>query len=198
MKLVVPYVTLHPETYRATRDWPEVEYVYVGQDDYQYGLLLKRLWREAESFAIVEQDVLPHRDTLARFALCDRWYCAAPYAWTTHVGVTLGCTKFGAEGLRAYPDAAEIACRIPSNYGQPGHWKQLDVWLMAAVLRDFYNEQPCCHLPPVTHLNEAQRLLDIHQDRPIVTRVEGRTYLPPNLVAQLAADVLADSRTHGT
>lgn len=200
MKLVVPHTDLHPETYRATRDWPDVEYVYVGEDDYAYGRLLKRLWREGESFALVEHDVLPHPDTLARFALCDRWYCSAPYEWTTHVGVTLGCTKFGREGLLAYPDAAEIACRIPSNYGDGtgGHWKQLDVFLQAAVLRDLYSEQPHAHLPPVRHLNEAQRLIDIHQGKPVVTSVQGRTYLPPGLVERIAADVLADSREHGT
>lgn len=194
VKLVVPFTDLHPETHRATRDWPEVEYVDVSADEYEYGRLLRRLWREGESFCLVEHDVVPHRDTLARFALCDRWYCSAPYAWTTHVGVTLGCTKFGREGLRAYPDAMEIAWRIPCNFGdgRGGHYRQIGVWLQSEVLARFYGEQPCCHLPPVVHLNESQRLLDIHRDRPIQTTVETkRSFLEPGLVERIAAEVLA-------
>lgn len=203
MKVVVPFTSLHPETYRALQaqaDRHEIEYVYVGDDDYAYGRLLRRVWREGRTFMVVEHDIEVHPWTLDELEACSSPYCSCPYPWTTCVGPAMGATKFSSDFTATYPDALEIACRIPSNYGdgRGGHWKQLDVFLQAAVLRDFYNEQPCCHLPPVRHLNEGQRLLDIHRGKPVVTSVQGRTYLPPGLVASIAADVLADSREHGT
>lgn len=191
MKLVVPFTDLRAETYRATRDWPGVRYVYVGDDDYAYGRLLREVWAEGQTICIVEHDILPWPGALEQLAGCDHDYCAFPYPWTTTVGPAMGCTKFSADFLLTYPHAVEIATRIPSNYGEPGHWKQLDVWLQAAVLRDFYGEQPHCHLPPVAHLNEAQALLDVHKDSPPVLSVRGRSHLAPGTVERIAAEIAA-------
>lgn len=191
LRLVVPYTDLRPETYRATKDWPGVEYVYVGGDDYEYGRLLRELWRDGQSFLLCEHDMNPTREQLLSMLDCEHGYCSSPYAWTTTVGPALGFTRFRDSFTATYPDAAEIACRIPSNYGEPGHWKQLDVWLMAAVLRDWYGEQPHCHLPPVEHLNKGQALLPIHTGKPAVTSVQGRTHLAPGTVERIAAEVLA-------
>lgn len=198
MKLVVPYTDLKPATLRATRSYPGAEYIYVGGDEYEYSALLRELWADGESFLLCEHDMEPTREQIDHMLTCPNGLCCGVYEWTTCVGPALGFTRFRADFIATYPHVMEIASRIPSNYGKPGHWKQMDVWVMAAVLRDFYNEQPCCHLPPVRHLNEGQRLLDIHRGKPVVTSVQGRTYLPPGLVASIAADVLADSREHGT
>lgn len=198
MRLVCAYTDLRPATRRAVAAWPDREFVYVGGDDYEYGRLLRELWEDGETVYLCEHDMVPTLAQLEEIAACSCDYGCFPYAWTTCVGPAMGATKFSADLMATYPDVMEIACRIPSNYGEPGHWRQLDVWVQAAVLRDWYGEQPHVHLPPVTHLNEAQKLLDIHRDKPIVTSVQGRTYLPPGLVASIAAELLADSREHGT
>lgn len=191
MRVVVPYVDLRPETYRATRDWPGVEYRYVGGDEYEYGRLLRELWADGQSFLICEHDMRPTREQLLHMLDCDSEFCAGVYPWTTCVGPALGFTRWRDSFIATYPHVMEIASRIPSNYGDPGHWKQMDVWVMAAVLRDFYHENPCIHLPPVEHLNKGQALLPIHSGKPVVTSVQGRTYLAPGTVERIAAEVLA-------
>lgn len=186
MRVVVPFTDLRPETYRAARDWVDgCEFVGM-EDDYAYGRLLRKLWREGEDFLLVEHDMNWTREQIARMDECEHGYCANPYPWTTTVGPALGFTRFSEDFIARYPDAVEIATRIPSNYGDPGHWKQLDVWLMAAVLRDYYHEQPHCHLPPVEHLNEEQALLPIHTGKPVVTAVLGRAHLAPGTVERIA------------
>lgn len=188
MRVVVPYTRVHPDTRAALEGWKNVEYRYTGADDYAYGRLLRELWADQEDFLLIEHDVIATTDHLIRMATCPNVYCAVPYAWGQAVGVTLGFTRFRSLLLRTYPDAAKIACRIPHPFGEPGHYRTpLDVWLQAAVLRDLYGLQPCCHLPPVEHRNWE----DTPKDAPLRTRVEGRCYLPDGLVEQIAAEVAA-------
>lgn len=188
MRVIVAYTEVHPDTRAALEGWPGVEYHYTGQDDYAYGRLLRELWKDGESFLLIEHDVVPTLEHLARMVGCENVYCAAPYRWGQAVGVTLGFTRFRSLLLRSYPDAAEIACRIPHPFGEPGHYHTpLDIWLQAAVLRDLYGLQPCCHLPAVEHRNWE----DTPEDAPLRTRVEGRCYLPDGLVEEIAADVAA-------
>lgn len=192
MRVVVPHVgDVHPDTRAVVDRWLDVEYVCLDDDpEYGYGKLLRRLWAEQESVMVVEHDVVPWRHTIPEMALCPSPYCAAPYAWGQAVGVALGCTKFSSLFMRCYPDAAEIACRIPSVYGEPGHFRQLDVWLQAAVLRDLYGWQPCAHLPAVGHRNWE----DTPEDAPLRTRVEGRCHLEPGLVERIVDEVAASER----
>jgi hypothetical protein len=162
VNVLVPYVELHPNTYRALRQLEPrhtVQFAYVGDDDLAYGRVLQATWAVGEGFVIVEQDIVPHPDTVDRFAQCEHAYCAAPYPWTTNIGPALGCTKFGTELLASVPDAVDQAVTIPSHWGKPGHWHSLDVALMRNVLRDQHGRQPHVHLPPVEHLNPKQQLL---------------------------------------
>lgn len=193
MKVVVPYLELEPATYRAACRWPDVDFVPLHDDPvYGYSRLIVDLWAAGETFCIVEHDVVPHRGALGQLAVCRHDYCAFPYPWVTCVGVALGCTKFTGRLLEQYPHAATIAARIPSAYGEPGHFRQFDVWLQAAVLRDLYGLQPHGHLPAVAHLNEAKRLDALFADKPPVLTVEGRTFLEPGLVERIAVEVAAE------
>lgn len=176
----------HPDTVAVLDRWQQVEYRDVSGSDTAYADLLCELWAAHEPFCIVEHDVVPNPWTLAEMALCPHSYCAAPYPWGQAVGVALGCTSFSSIFTRAHPDAVEIARRIPSNYGQPGHWRQLDVWLQAAVLRDLYGRQPHCHLPAVGNRKWDDRT---PADAPVRTKVEGRCYLEPGLVERIAGEV---------
>jgi hypothetical protein len=190
VRVVVPYVgEVHPDTLAGVDGWPGgVSYHDVSGSDTAYAELLRELWREQEGFCIVEGDVVPLPWTLAEFAVCPEPYCAAPYALEAFVGVALGCTRFSSLFLRCYPDAAEIAARIPSPFGEPGHWRQLDVWLQGAVLRDEYGWQPHAHAE-VMHRNPARELSPAAQGLPVRTRVEGRMYLEPGTVDRIAADL---------
>lgn len=191
MRVVCPHAgSVHPETRAILDRWPAgVEYVDLSGDDYAYARLLRRLWADAEDFLIVEHDVGVTHPALAQMLVCPDVYCCGVYPWTTCVGPALGFTRFRSLLMRTHPDVMEIASRIPSNYGEPGFWKQMDVWVQAAVLRDHLHVQPCVHLPPLEHFNEAQAA---PADAPLVTRVQGRTYLADGLVERLAAQVKAE------
>lgn len=191
MRVVCPHAgDVHTDTRAVLDRWPgPVEYFDLADDpEYGYGKLLRQLWADRDGFAIVEHDVVPHLFTLPELALCPEPYCAWPYPWGQAVGVALGCTRFSGLFTRCLPDAVEVALRIPTVFGKPGHFRQLDVWLQGAVLRDLYGWQPHCHLPPVEHRNDEKAC---EPCAPVRTRVEGRMYLPEGLVAKIAGDVAA-------
>lgn len=187
MRVICPYVELHPDTIAALTRYAKPEYWWVGNSDTAYASLLRQLWADGEAFAIIEQDVVPTGQTLREFAHCPEPYCASPYAWTTHLAPALGCTRFSSLLLRAYPDAMEIAAHLPSAYGERGHYRQLDVHLMNTVLRDHYGLQPHCHAP-VEHRNPEKQLV---AGARVTTRVEARSHVPAGLVEDIAAVLTA-------
>lgn len=169
MRLVVPYTDLRPETYRACRDWPDVEFVDVSGDDYAYGRLLQQLWADGRTFTVCEHDVVPSAGMLAELAMCRQPYCAFPVPLLTSVAPSLSLTRFAASLLERYPDVMDRVMRVPTNWGGPGHYRQLDVVLQRTVLLNRYGLQPHIHMPPATHLNEEKaRLLP---GAPLVTTV---------------------------
>lgn len=162
-----------------TREWimsrcppDDRRFRYVGVDDYAYGDALAEQWRAGEDFFVVEHDVVPPANALLQLELCPAPYCAFPYAWSTCVGPALGCTRFRRELLEDYPTAMEEALQVPSAYGKPGHWRQIDVYLMRRVLRDKYGLQPHVHMPAATHLNPEKQLQPGASPEPVM-RVEG-------------------------
>lgn len=159
MKLVVPYVTLAPETYRATKDWPDVEYRYVGDTDTAYAEWLADLWAAGRSFAICEHDVVPAAGQLAELALCPHPYCAYPVPLTVYIAPCLSLTRFSAQLLADHPDVMKRVLRVPTNYGPPGHYRQLDTVLQRTVLLNRHGLQPHIHLPAAVHLNEEKSRL---------------------------------------
>lgn len=193
MRVVCPHAgAVHPATLAALDLSPwEVEFRDVSHSDIAYADLLCELWADADTFCIVEHDIVPHPWALAELAMCPEPYCAFPYPWTQAVGPALGCTRFSSHFMRVYPDAAEIAARIPSPRGKPGHWGTLDVWLQGAVLRDLYHWQPHTHLPAVRHENPARQLPAELADQPIRIGIEGRMWLEPGLVEGIAGEVAA-------
>lgn len=170
------YTSLRPETEAALVGWvpdgDDLGLVDVLGDDYAYGRLLCECWATGLDFAVVEQDIVIREDVAYAFSTCPQPYCAYPYSWSTTVGVALGCTRFRGVFTQRYPDAMREACETPSAYGQPGHWKQLDVFLQRRILRDQHGEQPCGHLPPVEHVNPGRALVDGADPTPLLM-VEG-------------------------
>lgn len=187
MRVVCPHAgEPHPDTIATLAAWGgSVELVDISGSPYAYGQLLRELWAAGEDFLIVEQDIVASPAAFAEMITCPNPYCAAPYPWSTTLGPALGFTRFRSLLLRCHPLAADIACRLPSDYGEPGHWRQLDVRLMQSVLRDHVGLQPCCH-PPVEHRNPASRLI---RGAGYTSTVDGRSYLEPGTVEMVAATV---------
>jgi hypothetical protein len=160
--VICPYTRLRPETSGAldvaARRGHELEYVDVSGSDTAYAELLADLWADGRGFILVEHDIVIRPGLLDELARCGHDYCAAPYALREYVAQALGCTKFASRLLAGFPDVMERVLRVPTNFGPPGHWRQLDTVLMRTVLLNRYGLQPHLHLPTVEHLNEAKQL----------------------------------------
>jgi hypothetical protein len=99
VRLVCPYTELHPATERALRPLG-AEFVDVGDSEYAYWRLLKRLWAEREPFTLVEHDVEPTATQLRWLWDCPEPVCSYEYLYRGQSPVSaLGCTKFGAGAL---------------------------------------------------------------------------------------------------
>ena len=111
-----------------------------------YGELIMELWRDKETFVVVEQDMSFEAKQLWSLIACPSSYCAGVYDWSTNTGPGLGFTKFGYELLDKVP--APNLARVA--------WNQVDIALMRNHLGRTHHRQPHLHLPPVRHLNPAR------------------------------------------
>jgi hypothetical protein len=151
VRVVVPYVELHPLTEEALAAWIDydscqLEYVDLSDDPILgYGQLVKRLWVEGDDVLLVEQDIEIGPSTIYDFRACWYGWCAAPYNWTTNVGPALGCTRFRGSFIAKYPRAVEEALAIAP------HFQQFDIALVRRVLVAKYKEQPHVHTCVVHH-----------------------------------------------
>lgn len=128
MRVVVPHVGVHSLASRALdRYAPGAERIYVGHHEYAYRDLIAKLWKEGESFLLVEHDVEIHGDVLRQLLRCEK--AGEPWCLFGYPGAgdesgdrvllrSLGCTRFGAPLLRALPSFMED---LPVH-----HWTRLD------------------------------------------------------------------------
>jgi len=143
MKAVLPYVQgmLRPETDEFG--------LLIGAEPVEmttessYFELMEKLWKEGESFLVLEQDILPTLKDYRRMLTCPLPYCIAPYAgpgkYTIDKG--LGFTRFRRECIVANPDLfSRIVTLQDSEPFHPHDWRRLDVrmhfWLGTAHLHE--------------------------------------------------------------
>lgn len=162
MKVVVPYTDLRPETLDGLRfaRKRDVMFVDVSASPYAYGELLERLWDAGETFCLIEHDIEIGPSTLYDFRACNYGYCGAPYAWTTNVGVALGCVRFRDSFIAQHPLAVRKALDKKPTFAQ------LDVCLQRAILVREYGQQPHVHAC-VIHHNAAKALLPDASPEPL-------------------------------
>lgn len=156
MHVVIPYVDkmLRDETREACdRLLHGHRYVMLDQSDSAYADLLCQLWKQKETFAIIEQDIVINHYVPRKWAQCSDWWCGFPYQ-VNAAGppiVCLGCTKFGAQLLAREPDAMEEAVMIDDGL-PPRHWQRLDGRIGKVLAQRDY--RALVHTPPVRHLHD--------------------------------------------
>lgn len=116
--------------------------------------------------------MVPAPGQLQELADCPERYCAHPVALGPYLAPCMSLTKFSGEFLQAFPDVMQRVMRVPTNYGAPGHWRQLDTVIQQTILLKRYGQQPCVHLPPAVHLNPVKSVLV--PDAPLRMYVDGR------------------------
>jgi hypothetical protein len=151
--IVQPYTRLRPEVVQALTGW-DVAFVDVSGSDEAYWQLLADLWSKAQTFVIVEHDILVRPDSLDELVECHEPWCSfqVPYVGRLYAG--LSCAKFSAGLIARYPDALDIVGEIDEPPEHPRrHWCRLDSWLQSHVLNPG-GEIMHVHGPPLGHLRD--------------------------------------------
>lgn len=90
----------------------------IGNDGTGYHEMFCELWRQGQTFAVVEQDILVGAKTLRTLLSCQRPWCGAHYqiGGALNTSVMLGCTKFSASMMKRHPEVpaklAEFGCAV--------------------------------------------------------------------------------------
>lgn len=109
MRVIYPYTYRNAETEAGAP--PGAEWYDVSGDDHAYWRLLRDVWADGETFAVVEHDVQCRPDVFEQFEACPEPWCVFPYTPICHWACQeawanmLGCTRFTAELIAACPDA---------------------------------------------------------------------------------------------
>jgi hypothetical protein len=128
IRVMVPYVRLHPETKRAVASMDAGFYETSAPGS--YWRVLADWWLWAESFIVLEQDKVPERGLLQRLWVCPEPWCAVrtPMRGTGNAAdyPTLSCTKFGEPLMAAYPELMMDVGELDLGLGAK-EWSRLDL-----------------------------------------------------------------------
>jgi hypothetical protein len=178
VRVIVPYARLYPETKAALEaDGWTPEYVRVGHDPTAYHTLVEGAWRQGETFAIIEQDIVPWPGSLTDLRDCPQPWCGFAYSLSTGYGAYLGCTRFDGAMLRERSGVFDAIANLPPDGTPRRYWGRLDTRLKQ-VLEDG-GLRMHVHWPAVGHLNPDQQ-------PPIVNRSCGHEV--PDWVVRMGPD----------
>lgn len=123
----------------------------VSGSQYDYWALVRQMWAGEETFAIVEQDVVPPYGFLAGFEACEKEWCVHDYvvhgaligSYYGHPGA-FGCVRFRRRLLERHPEVVETL-----DYRT---WSLLDGVIGEALRSRGEHEHE--HEPPARHLHD--------------------------------------------
>ncbi len=158
MRIVVPFTQVHPLVDAAlTKLAPDAERIDVSARVDSYHELMERLWREGETFLVIEHDNEPTARAIRQARFCSCWWSVSPYrgpgvtfASATNLIVGLGFTRFRKQLMAAEPDLMSEVGEI--NDGRSvgrQDWRRLDARMYGALRRRGYRQH--VHEPPVKH-----------------------------------------------
>lgn len=153
VRVICPFTSIETEVRHAldATGWAWEAHDVSGSTT-AYSDLLAELWRQGESFALVEQDIVVNPNSLSDLAYCDRGWCAFTYPFGNGGSIEgLGCTKFSAELIALCPDAIKYTWEHVDPRHPAGHWCTLDIRLNM-VLSNKYGVSRHVHMPMVGHL----------------------------------------------
>ena len=158
MIVVVPFASpdkVQPWAQAANRlalqqDGIDARFEFMAGDDSYYGLMAD-LWARRETFVIVEHDIVVWPGAIQALENCPEPWCTYPYY--SSVGWILdglGCTKFGAELLKRFPDY--LLEPFPDCCRHTRFYCGLD--RLIAHRAEQLGLKPHVHSPGVVNLNE--------------------------------------------
>ena len=150
MRVIWPYTDASTEeSYRAVMACGyTVETFDMSNDDTAYGRLLEELWADAETFMVVEHDIVIATTTVREFDECEEEWCSAPYTYfdqpVTTSGGGLGCTKFDKTLMARWPSMMRSANQLPCVGHPNGHWctRDLAIYTLLRQGGNFASQYP--------------------------------------------------------
>jgi hypothetical protein len=156
----VPYTRVYPATVAGAP--VDAVWVDVSSSANAYFGALYGWWQEADSFAVIEHDVVCRSDVVQAFEECPEPWCTFGYADVWHPesmaawSDILGCTRFRAELIEAVPDA--VSSISPGGWD----WHNLSYGLGENLRAAGYTQH--WHYPWVEHYHTLE------EERPTATR----------------------------
>lgn len=144
MKVVVPYVDLHPLTLAALQRYaPDADLADIGKAYDAFWRFLAQLWDEGEGFLLVEHDIEIHAEVIPQLEGCPESWCVFPFpgAGGALLYGSLGCTRFSTELIAKVPNLMKDLC--------VRDWRRLDSEITPALERAGCTRH--YHEPPVPH-----------------------------------------------
>lgn len=110
MKIICPYTHLSEATEMVLKAeyFNEVRFVDVGGSDEAYFNLVHQLWKEAETFILVEHDIVPWPGAIKMIYDCEMPLCACPAPIGmfngNYSGMGVGIVKLGKALMQDRPE----------------------------------------------------------------------------------------------
>jgi hypothetical protein len=152
MKVVIPYV--EGELADETKKWGEeheAEFVDLTGDDEGYFQLISRLWREGDSFVVVEEDIVPNEEQFTSMLVCNEPWCAGVHKLHDHPD---GAPEVWSLGLMKFPTALTERVQIAmlaQALAEDKSWYRIDLCLYPVIRLGGFSE-PHLHGPVGRHL----------------------------------------------
>jgi hypothetical protein len=154
MKIICPYTTLTEGTEMVLKaeHRNEVEFVDVSATQESYFWLMHRCWKEAQTFVVIEHDIVPWPGAIRAIHDCESILCAyqAPIGTFNgeYSGLGLGVWKLGKSLLEKFPDHLDdpTLTRL---------WHKVDGEMISRLVYDKGIEIHYHH-PPVVHLSKQR------------------------------------------
>jgi hypothetical protein len=155
MRLVIPHTSkLRPEV-KQLGESLNAEFVEVGHCELAYYCLIAKKWARAESFVLIEHDVLATPELLDEIWNCPEPWCAG-FSWAYHGAVLPGEDRPHRPGrdrvtaLMLNKFDGSLLQRMGTIPRGPLTWQQLDLYLLSWLAQ---SAQPHLH-GPVLHLHQ--------------------------------------------
>ena len=123
--VIVPFIQgkLKPETRKAVEAAGfKSRFVRLRDSDSAYHELIAEAWASKAPFVTVEQDIVPHDGAIRELLECPEPWCAFEYEYPPFgLYAGMGCAKFSAELIAAFPDAMTETAEWDDSAPQTKH-----------------------------------------------------------------------------
>lgn len=153
--IAVPFTELRAETTTALTG-KQVTYAPMLSFD-SYFDLLRDLWVQGRSFAIIEHDIVVNETTIDELRVCEEDWCAMPFPYRGNPrSFSLACSRFSEQIIARHPDLMEVIAQMHDEKHPPKHWCRLDAWIWQVLTERGEKRHDHVHSEAVGHIGPQE------------------------------------------